>query len=63
MGDITAIPVHHRIMYFIVGAMTKQHAINSYINRQKMFEPKQEEEDIETKNETKENDPLNFSSK
>jgi hypothetical protein len=34
MGDITAIPVHYRIMYSIVGAMTKQHAINQYINKQ-----------------------------
>ena len=31
MGDITAIPVHYKIMYSIAGAMTKQHAINQYI--------------------------------
>ena len=54
MGDITAIPVHYRIIYSIVGAMTKQHAINQYIEKQKLFEPQEEEEDIETKFEPRE---------
>jgi len=69
MGDITAIPVHYRIMYSIVGAMTKQHAINQYIKKQKLFEPQQEgetkneprEEGVETKNKTNETNALDFS--
>ena len=61
MGDITAIPVHYRIMYSIVRAMTKQHAINQYIEQQKLFEPHKKEGDVETKNETNEtNDALDF---
>ena len=76
MGDITAIPVHYRIIYSIVGAMTKQHAINQYIEKQKLFEPQEEEEEeeedietkfetqeegVETKNKTNETNALDFS--
>ena len=46
-----------------IGAMTKQNAINQYIEKRKLFEPKKEEEDViknET-NETKGDDPLEFS--